>query len=59
MMIEACLGMTVDGIHRRVVFDHPCLPREFHNSGFVVSPWAAPALIFCSNAAATPWEYRY
>jgi len=27
MMVEACLGMTVDGVNRRVLFDHPCLPR--------------------------------
>ena len=27
MVIEACLGITVDGVHRRVIFDHPCLPQ--------------------------------
>jgi hypothetical protein len=27
MMVQACLGMSVDGVHRRVTFDHPCLPQ--------------------------------
>jgi hypothetical protein len=27
MMVEACLGITIDGVNRRVVFDHPCLPQ--------------------------------
>ena len=27
MMVEACLGITVDGVNRRVSFDHPCLPQ--------------------------------
>ena len=48
MLLEACLGLSIDAAARRVIFQHPCLPEEIAQlwiKGLAIGPDSVDLLL--------------
>jgi hypothetical protein len=58
MLLQACLGVQVDGLRGEVLVERPRLPMGSTRCGSWMSPWVRTAWICCSGAWAARRDVR-